>query len=100
MDNALDRNIDVTAILFLLVQNRQQTHVRTLIGSSANGLGIQEHGMFIVYTEKMFIISNLYSLLLCGINGINAIESHACIVQVTRCKLKHEIQYFTLPDII
>ena len=42
MDNEIDRKIDVTAILFLLVQNRQQTHDRTLIGSGANGLGIQE----------------------------------------------------------
>ena len=32
--------IDFTAILFLLVQNRQQTHDWTLIGSGANGLGI------------------------------------------------------------
>jgi len=36
--------IDVTAILFLLVQNRQQTHDWTLIGSGANGLGILEWG--------------------------------------------------------
>ena len=37
MDNELVRKIDVTAILFLLVQNRQQTHGWTLIGSGANG---------------------------------------------------------------
>ena len=42
MDNEIDRKIDVTAILFLLVQNRQQTHDWTLIGPGANGLGIQE----------------------------------------------------------
>ena len=30
MDNEIDRKIDVTAILFLLVQNRQQTHDWTL----------------------------------------------------------------------
>ena len=42
LDNEIDRKIDFTAILFLLVQNRQQTHDRTLIGSYANGLGIQE----------------------------------------------------------
>ena len=42
MDNEIDRKIDVTAILFLLVQNRQQTHGWTLIGSGANGLGTQE----------------------------------------------------------
>ena len=42
MDNELDRKIDVTAILLLLVQNRQQIHDLTLIGSGANGLGIQE----------------------------------------------------------
>ena len=40
LDNALDRQIDVTAMQFLLVQNRQQTHDWTLIGSGANGLGI------------------------------------------------------------
>jgi len=41
LDNDIDRKIDVyTAIL--LVQNRQQTHDWTLIGSRANGLGIQE----------------------------------------------------------
>ena len=37
MDNKIDRKKDVTAILFLLVQNRQQTHDWTLIGSGANG---------------------------------------------------------------
>ena len=42
LDNEIDRKIDVTAILFLLVENRQQTHNWTLIGSGANGLGIQE----------------------------------------------------------
>ena len=42
MDNEIDRKIDVTAILFLLVQDIHQTHDWTLIGSSANGLGIQE----------------------------------------------------------
>ena len=42
MDNEIDRKIDVTAILFLLVQNRQQTHDWTLIGSGANGLGIED----------------------------------------------------------
>ena len=46
MDNEIDRKIDVTAILFLLVQNRQQTHDWTQIRSGAkglaNGLGMQE----------------------------------------------------------
>jgi len=45
LDNEIDRKIDVTAILFLLVQNRQQTHDWTLIGSGTNGLGIQEWGI-------------------------------------------------------
>ena len=36
MDNGIDRKIDVTAILFLLVQNKHMT------GWGANGLGIQE----------------------------------------------------------
>ena len=38
----IDWKIDDTAKLFLLVQNRQQTHGWTLIGSGANGLGIQD----------------------------------------------------------
>ena len=35
--NEIDGTIDVTATLFLLVQNRKQTHDWTLIGSGANG---------------------------------------------------------------
>ena len=53
MDNEIDWKIDVTAIPFLLVQNRQQTHGWTLIGSGANGLGTLEceiNG----YNEKHF----------------------------------------------
>ena len=42
LDNELDRKINVTAMQFLLVQNRHQTHGWTLIGSGANGLGILE----------------------------------------------------------
>ena len=42
MDNEIDKKIDVTAMQFLLVQNRHQTHDWTLIGSGANELGIQE----------------------------------------------------------
>ena len=43
MDNEIDRKIDVTAMQFLLVQNRHQTHNWTLIGSGANGIGIQKN---------------------------------------------------------
>ena len=42
MGNEIDGKIDVTDRPFLLVQNRQQTHDWTLIGSGANGFGIQE----------------------------------------------------------
>ena len=42
LNNEIDSKIDVTAMQFLLVQNRHQTHDWTLIGSGANGLGIQE----------------------------------------------------------
>ena len=42
MDNEIDRKIDTTVILFLLDQNKQQTHEWTLIGPGANGLSIQE----------------------------------------------------------
>jgi len=37
LDDEIDRKIDVSAKLFLLVQNRQQTHGWTLIGSGGNG---------------------------------------------------------------
>ena len=39
---SIDRKIDVTAVLFLLVQNKHQTHDWTLIGLGAYGLGKQE----------------------------------------------------------
>ena len=42
LDNEIDRKIDVIPILFLLVQNKQQTRDGTMIRSGANGLGIQE----------------------------------------------------------
>ena len=42
LDYVIDRKIDVTAMEFLLVQNRHQLHDSSLIGSGANGLGIQE----------------------------------------------------------
>ena len=38
---SIDREINVTAMQFLLVQNRHQTHDWTLIRSGANGLDIQ-----------------------------------------------------------
>jgi len=38
VDDEIDRKIDVKVIQFLLVQNRQQTHDWTLIGSGANGI--------------------------------------------------------------
>ena len=41
LDDEIDRKIDVTAIQFLMVQNRQQTRDWILIGSGTNGLGIQ-----------------------------------------------------------
>ena len=50
--NEIDRKIDVTAILFLLVQKRQQTHDWTLIGSGANGIGIQVWYGFVPYSKN------------------------------------------------
>ena len=53
----IDRKIDVTAKIFLLVQNRQQTHDWTLIGSGANGLDIQEctlYSKFLFYNTPSF----------------------------------------------
>ena len=51
MDKEIDRKIDVTAILFPLVQNGQKTHVWNLIGSGTNGLGKKE---WIIKDEKLF----------------------------------------------
>ena len=52
LDNEIDRKLDVNAKLFLLVKNRQQTHVWTLIGSGGNGLDIQEWDANGVKEEK------------------------------------------------
>ena len=41
LDNEIDRKIYITAMQFLSVQNRQQTHGWTLIGSGAYGMGKQ-----------------------------------------------------------
>ena len=41
MDDEIDRKIDVTAMQFLLVQNRHQTHDWALVGSGAKGIGKQ-----------------------------------------------------------
>ena len=53
----IDRKINVTVILFLLVQSRHQTHVWTLIGSGADGLGIQVWGgqEYWVYTIQLLL---------------------------------------------
>ena len=41
MMRLIDGKIEATVMQFLLVQNRDQTHDWTLIGSGANGIGIQ-----------------------------------------------------------
>ena len=61
MDNDdIDRKIDVTAMQCLLVQNRQQTHDWTLIGTSGNGLGIELYS---------FSRSKYFHLLIAPIEG-------------------------------
>ena len=64
LDNEIDRKIDVTAILFLLVQNRHQTHGWTLIASGANGLGIllEWFGCKDIGTIKLEFVANAQSL--------------------------------------
>jgi len=57
LDNEIDRKIDVTAIQFLLVQNWQQTHDWTLIGSGVNGLGIHGSGLGLLFPLAPDIIS-------------------------------------------
>ena len=75
MDNEIDRKIDITAILFLLVQNRQQTHDWTLIGSGAIGLGIPRliEGL-LQYFEKN---KNVLKFLIC--NQINLLFLYLCV---------------------
>ena len=58
MDDEIDRKIDVTATLFLLVQNRHQTHDLTLIGSGANELGIQEWSIAREETQVNLLSTN------------------------------------------
>ena len=59
MDNNIDRKIDDTAILFLLVQNRQQTHDWTLILDqalikSAYKCEYKIHHGILLYPSKRF----------------------------------------------
>ena len=54
--NWIDRKIDVTDILFLLVQKKQQTHDWILIGSGPNVLGILECTCgHCFYNNRLFI---------------------------------------------
>ena len=55
LDDEIDKNIDVTVILFLLVKNRLKTHERTLIGSGANGRGIQTN--FLIFLSDVLNLS-------------------------------------------
>ena len=82
LDYEIDGKINVTAILFLLVQNRHQTYGWTLIGSGANGLGIQEW----LYSSKMYsatVVSQLNSKALphFKVNPILKIDAtfHVCL---------------------
>ena len=56
MDNEIERKNGVTAILFLLVQNRQQTDDWTLIRSGANRLGIQEWHYALIYHYFLYCL--------------------------------------------
>ena len=58
MDNEIDKKIDVTAIQSLLVENRQQTQDWTLIGSGANGIGIQVWGALEVETYICVVLGS------------------------------------------
>ena len=74
MDNEIDRKTDVTAILFLLVQNKQQRHDWTLIGSGANGLGIQECRCILKFNASITTGLNLKELLKFKISKISFYE--------------------------
>ena len=62
IDDEIDRKIDVSAMQFLLVQNRHQTHDWTLIGSGANGIGMQvwHCSLKICRFEMFFTIFNKF----------------------------------------
>ena len=59
MDNEIDRKIDMTAILFLLVQNRQQTHDWTLIGSGATGVCVMSQHVMSQHVMSQQLLSIL-----------------------------------------
>ena len=58
LDNEIDRKIYITAMQFLSVQNRQQTHGWTLIGSVYNGPGILD--AFPIYSALLIFIWGRY----------------------------------------
>ena len=55
MDNEIDRRIYITAILFQLVQNRQQTHDCTLIGSGAWHTGVNLYVTCLIHNGTLLI---------------------------------------------
>ena len=67
LDNEIDGKLDDTAILIILVQNRQQTHDWTLIGSGANGLGIQECLKCCKFQHRLLYVYTFYILPVCRI---------------------------------
>ena len=77
MVDEIDWKIDVTAILFLLVQNRHQTHDWTLIGSGANGIRKQVSNRGLNCMEDFKLLRydnpNVNWSLLPGIKSLNVL---------------------------
>ena len=83
MDIEIDRKIDATAKLFLLVENRQQTHDWTLIGWGANvlSIGVTEYSICCghhITTQDVYALTQMSS----------------SILQITPFKLKLEKSAF------
>ena len=91
MDDEIDRIIYVTAMQSLFVQNRQQTHDWTLIGSGANGIGIlvwKEHLKNIViyyFFQEIFTLylhQRMQYTFASIISFLNQCSLHLCFVKI------------------
>ena len=90
LDNELNRKIDVTAMQFLLDQNRHQTHDWTLIGSGANGLGILECWFKSYHCESNIL---LFKLRLQSLSETWK-YSHECNNWITTlCRVNYYVDY-------
>ena len=102
MDIEIDRKIDATAKLFLLVENRQQTHDWTLIGWGANvlSIGVTEYSICCGQPHYNHITTTFQPRYIPHFNHITTQDVYALtqmsssILQITSFKLKLEKSAF------